>query len=153
MTFVYLYRMKGNIENVVSESQISYNAVDDKNILLLINTVKEGIGYDMFVGIANKSPFEISEWCNILHLSERTLQRYKKENKSFDPIYSEKILEVTMLYKFGIEVFGSKENFNVWLASKNVQLGGMEPKELLDTSFGINLIKDELSRIEHGVLA
>ena len=93
------------------------------------------------------------EWCQYLHLSERTLQRYKKEGKSFDPIYSEKILELTMLYKYGAEVFESKDNFHSWLESNNLALGGVKPKELLDTSFGISMVKDELTAIEHGLFA
>lgn len=138
---------------MVSEPQIQYGATDDNRVMLFINTVKHGVDYDLFTSIADKSPFNISEWCNFLHLSERTLQRYKKDNKSFDPIYSEKILELTMLYKLGIEVFGSKEHFSIWLNTNNVALGGIKPKSLLDTGFGMSLIKDELIKIQHGVLA
>ena len=58
-----------------------------------------------------------------------------------------------MLNKYGIEVFDDQDKFNVWLLTKNVALGGIKPKDLLDSSFGIQLLKDELTRIEHGVLA
>lgn len=81
------------------------------------------------------------------------MQRYKKENKTFDPIYSEKILEITMLFNYGKEVFGDEDNFNTWLQTKSIALGGRAPKELLSNTFGIRLVKDELARIEHGVLA
>ena len=81
------------------------------------------------------------------------MQRYKKERKSFDSNSSEKIIEIALLYKYGIEVFGNKEKFNTWLETKNVALGGIVPKELLDNTFGINLLKDELTRIEYGILA
>ncbi len=140
-------------KNLLSEPEIGYGVVDDKSVLLLINTVKQGVNYNTFLNIADKSPFTIIDWCNFLHLSERTLHRYKKDNKSFDPIYSEKIMELTMLYKYGFDVFGSKEKFNVWLNAKNIAMGGIMPKNLLDTSFGINMVKDELTSIEHGVLA
>ena len=89
----------------------------------------------------------------ILHLSERTLQRYKKEKLSFGPLYSERIIEVQLLFNKGIEVFGDKDNFNSWLNLENVALGGIEPISLLDNTFGIMMIKDELTRIEHGILA
>ncbi|HMG69386.1 MAG TPA: MbcA/ParS/Xre antitoxin family protein [Chitinophagaceae bacterium] len=81
------------------------------------------------------------------------MQRYKKEKKSFDPIHSEKNLEVTLLYNLGVEVFGNKDKFNTWLETKNLALGGMKPKELLDNTFDIGLLKDELVRIEYGILA
>jgi putative toxin-antitoxin system antitoxin component (TIGR02293 family) len=132
---------------------ISYSSVDDRDVLQLISTIREGIKYALFISLAEKSPFSLSEWSGFLHISERTMQRYKKEKKSFDPIYSEKILEVTLLYKFGIEVFGSNEKFNAWLETKNIVLGGVKPKAMLDNTFGINLVKDELTRIEYGVLA
>jgi putative toxin-antitoxin system antitoxin component (TIGR02293 family) len=134
-------------------SSISYSAVDDKDILQLISTIRQVIKYALFISLAEKSPFSLNEWSGFLHISERTMQRYKKEKKSFDPIYSEKILEVTMLYKFGIEVFGSTERFNTWLETKNLVLDGAKPKDLLDNTFGINLVKDELTRIEYGLLA
>jgi len=147
------YKAKSSTPHLLEEPQLNYSIVDDRNVLLLINTVKQGINYDTFINITQKSPFNIEEWCDYLHISERTVQRYKKDNKSFDPIYSEKIIELTMLFKYGFEVFGSKENFNLWLNAKSIALGGFKPKELLDTSFGISLIKNELTAIEHGVLA
>jgi putative toxin-antitoxin system antitoxin component (TIGR02293 family) len=81
------------------------------------------------------------------------MQRHKREKKSFDPIYSDKILQITLLYNSGMEVFGDKGKFNTWLETQNLALGGIKPKELLDNTFGIGLLKDELTRIEHGVLA
>lgn len=135
------------------EQVLNTSAVDDRDILLLVQTVRQGIKYPLFVKIASQSPFNLSEWSVFLHLSERTIQRYKKEKKTFDPIHSEKILEITLLYKRGIEVFGDAESFNAWLEARNVALGNITPKSLLDTTFGISLLKDELTRIEHGVLA
>jgi putative toxin-antitoxin system antitoxin component (TIGR02293 family) len=135
------------------DSAISYTSVDDRDILQLITTIRQGIKYALFISLAEKSPFSLNEWSGFLHISERTMQRYKKEKKSFDPIYSEKILEVTMLYKFGADVFGSNEKFNTWLETKNIMLGGAKPKDLLDNTFGISLVKDELTRIEYGILA
>ncbi len=137
----------------ILDKEITYNSVDDKDILLLVNTVKQGIKYPVFVTLTNKSPFTLREWSVFLHLSERTLQRYKKEKKTFDPIYAEKILEIVLLYHLGLEVFGDRERLNTWFDTNNVALGGQKPKELLDNTFGISLLKDELTRIEQGVLA
>jgi len=93
------------------------------------------------------------DWSRFLHITDRTMQRYKKEMKSFDTIQSEKILQITLLYKKGIDVFGDKTKFDTWLISNNIALGNIKPKDLLDNAFGINLLNDELIRIEHGVLA
>jgi len=32
-------------------------------------------------------------------------------------------------------------------------MGGISPKELLDTTMGINMVHDQLGRIEHGIFA
>jgi putative toxin-antitoxin system antitoxin component (TIGR02293 family) len=115
--------------------------------------VRRGIGFQTFDSFANKSPFSLNEWSVYLHLSERTMQRYKLENRTFDPLQSEKIIEIALLYNKGIEVFGNSEKFDSWLITDNIVLGNIKPKMLLDNTFGINLLKDELTRIEYGILS
>lgn len=137
----------------LAEPMIAYSAKDDSDVLTLINAVRNGISYSFFLNLVHTSPFTLPEWSFFLHLSERTLQRYKKEKKKFGPVYSEKILEITMLYKYGKEVFGDEKKFSSWLESTNIALGSIKPKELLDNSFGIDMLKNELSRIEHGILS
>jgi putative toxin-antitoxin system antitoxin component (TIGR02293 family) len=81
------------------------------------------------------------------------MQRYKKEKRAFDPIQSEKIVEIAMLFKLGEEVFGSRAKFNAWLQTESLPLNKVKPVALIDNSFGIRLVKDELMRIEQGILA
>ena len=57
------------------------------------------------------------------------------------------------MYKKGAEVFGNEPKFDLWLNTENLALGNIKPKSLFDSTFGINLLIDELTRIEHGVLA
>ena len=135
------------------EPIVTYNTFNGKDAFLIINAIKEGILYAFFEQLAKISSFTIRDWSRFLHLSERSMQRYKKEGGRFGAVSSEKILEITMLYKFGVEVFGDKNNFNTWINLDNIALGGLKPKELLDTSFGIAIVKEELIKIEHGVLA
>lgn len=135
------------------EPHVAYNALDDRNAYSLIKILKDGIGFSVFMNFVNKSPFSLTEWSDFLHLSERTMQRYKKEMRVFDAPQSERILEIAMLYKKGLEVFGDSNKFDSWLETNNLALGNIKPKQLLDNSFGINLIKDELTRIEYGILA
>ncbi|MEM1119194.1 MAG: antitoxin Xre/MbcA/ParS toxin-binding domain-containing protein [Bacteroidota bacterium] len=117
----------------------------------LINLTRKGIAYSMFSSIATASPFSMKEWSNFLHVSERTLQRYNKSEKLFEPRHTERILEIAQIQKKGTEVFESSDTFNQWLNIENLALGGIKPKELLDNSFGIQLLNDELGRIEHGI--
>ena len=136
-----------------TETELAYSTIDKQNPLVLIQTVRDGIEYKLFTNLANKSLFGIKDWSNFLHLSERTIQRYKKEQKKFDPVQSEKILEITLLNKKGAKLFGNNEKFNAWLNTKNIAIGGFKPRSILDSTFGINMLNDELTRIEHGVLA
>jgi putative toxin-antitoxin system antitoxin component (TIGR02293 family) len=143
----------GRARPIQHDSVFSYHAADDKNVLAIIDIVRSGISYKDFNKIAYDTPFSLTEWANYLQLSERTIQRNQKEKKSFQPIQSERIVELSMLYKYGVEVFGDKDNFNTWLNAKSISLGGRTPKDLLDTKFGMSMVRDELGRIEHGILA
>ncbi len=137
----------------VQEEQISYQALDDRNALHLIRHIRHGMSYPRFRQLVSHYPISFQEWSQFIHLSDRSLQRYRKEGKRFDSIQTEKILQVIMLFKYGTEVFGTVEKFDEWLKAQNVALGMIRPKELLDSSFGMELVKDALTRIDHGILA
>ena len=64
---------------------------------------------------------------------------------------SEKAVNIARLYSLGEEVFGSVEEFNKWMNGLVASLGKKRPKTYLDTGSGINLLMDELGRIQHGV--
>lgn len=130
-----------------------FDAVYQLDTSSIIRTVREGIAFDFFRKLTSFIPFSTEDWSRVLHLTERSLQRYKKENKTFDSLQSEKIFQVMLLYKKGISVFGTKALFDLWLDTISPALGHIKPKDLLDSTFGIEMIEDELIRIEHGVLA
>ena len=133
--------------------KLKFSSAEDRDIFFLIKKSREGMNYSTFTGLQKEIPLKTADWSSILHLSERTLQRYKKEKIDFAPIYSEKILEIKLLFNKGTDVFGNIKNFSQWLNSKNIALGGIKPISLLDNTFGIMLLKDQLTRIEHGILA
>ena len=137
----------------ILDPEVTYGSLEMGSTISFINIIREGIPFKAFKIFANASPFSLSEWSSFLHLSERTMQRYEKEKGKFDALQSEKILEIVLLYKKGTAVFGNAEKFNSWLETENLALGRAKPKSFLDNSFGINLLKDELSRIEYGILA
>jgi len=121
--------------------------------LSLIEMVRKGINYSSYLPIFEKSSINIQEWAHILQVSERTIQRHKKENISFKPLQSEKILQIAFLIDKGQEVFGDNTKFSQWLGAECLALGGNKPKELLDNFFGIQLIENELEKIQHGIFA
>ncbi len=139
-------------QQVVQEPLIAYEMKESFDSNRLVTLVREGVQFSVFSKLLKRISFSVQEWSSFLHLSERTMQRYQKENKTFDISSSEKIIQITILYEFGVSVFGNKENFDSWLITKNVALGS-KPIELLDTVFGIEIINNELIKIEHGIFA
>lgn len=130
-----------------------YGSFDDAGIFGLMDAVKRGVSFKAFEGISKKFPFNMQNWADFLHVSGKTLSRYQKEDKTFDAPQTERILQIEMLYSRGVEVFGSEDYFMKWLQSESLVLGKKKPQEFLDSSFGITLLMDELTRIEHGILA
>lgn len=132
---------------------LTFKSLDNNDVLRLINATREGVDVSTFNDFSAIYPLNSTTWSKILNMSERTIQRYKREKKRFDSIHTEKLLLIMLLFKKGSDVFGDTTNFLTWTNSENIALGGVRPIDLLDNSFGINMVKDELIRIEHGVLA
>lgn len=129
------------------------SSLGSKEIIELYKKVQLGVPYSAFVSLTKAAPFDIIDWSEFLHLSRRTLERNRRFKKAFDPLFAEKILAIMMVYHKGLEVWENKENFDAWLIEKNIALGGICPKELLKNSFGIELLRNEIGRIEYGILA
>ncbi len=109
--------------------------------------------YNEFKKIADKTPFTQAEWSSILHLSERTLQRYSKNNGSFAPIIAERALQIENVIKEGEATFGKVENFYNWLKRNPYMLGGNLSFESLTSANGIDRVLTQLHRIQHGLFA
>lgn len=96
-------------------------------------------------------PFSLTEWADILHLSDRTLQRYIKENKPFEGLYSEHLQQLKNMSELGLTVFKTSGILKDWLMkSKNV-LGHVLDFNSLKSFWGVKLISNELGRIAYGV--
>lgn len=109
--------------------------------------------YEEFKKTASKVPFTAAEWAAILHLSERTLQRYAKSNGKFASINAERFYQVSQLISKGKKVFGKAAYFYEWLQSKPPMLEGELSIESLNSFDGIQKVMTQLGRIEHGILA
>ena len=109
--------------------------------------------YSEFKKIADKSPFTQAEWATILHVSERTLQRYAKNNGSFAPINAERALQIDKLLKEGKITFGKIENFYNWIRRNPYMLEGNLSFNSLTSYEGIQKVLTQLGRIQHGIFA
>ncbi|MBG9376938.1 hypothetical protein I5907_11895 [Panacibacter sp. DH6] len=107
--------------------------------------------YRKFEKIAALVPFTQKDWAGILHLSERTLQRYAKDNSSFEGIYVDRILQMEQLIELGLETFTDATALYSWLRKEKKVLGHTLTFESLYSAQGIQDLIDQLRRIQYGV--
>lgn len=125
---------------------------------MLLSTLKpmplvKDFNYKEFKKISDNVPFTLQEWSDILHISERTLQRYAKANSCFPFSVTDRVLQIDKVIKRGIHVFGSMEKFISWLRENPYMLEGRLSLQSLRSIEGVNLVFTQLGRIEHGILA
>lgn len=107
--------------------------------------------YKKLKKIADTVPFTQAEWANMLHLSERTLQRYAKNNSSFDGIYTDRILHLEEMISLGLDTFTDAQAFYQWLKQDKPVMGQILNFESLYSDRGIQETIRQLTRIQYGV--
>ena len=117
-----------------------------------IAVIRNGVPKKALDNLIDNTGITIPEISNIIRTSDRTLRRYTPSQK-LNPEQSERIIELAKLYSRGEEVFGNMDSFKTWMNSSVMALGNKKPKEFLDTSIGIDLLMNELGKIEHGIFA
>ena len=130
-----------------AEEPVAYYGLQNQ-----FNIVKD-FAYNDYKRIASKVDFTQKEWADILHISERTLQRYSNDNGSFNSGVIDRILQIKKVLEKGEEVFGTYEKFNLWLRGNPYMLEGQLSLHSLSSFDGINNVLTQLGRIEHGILA
>ncbi len=137
-TFKLLRKYQGRIENP----------------LAIVNSSRDGVKAVAFFDLASISGFQKAKLADdLLGLSLKTLMRYRETEKKLNPQNSEMILKLIALYQKGIELFSDIKSFNNWLNKPAFGLGMQIPYDLINTATGIDLIYEELLRIEYGDLA
>jgi putative toxin-antitoxin system antitoxin component (TIGR02293 family) len=111
------------------------------------------LSFNDFQKISAKVDLTQKEWAEILHLSERTLQRYAHDNSSFNSNVVDRLIQIKKVIQRGHEVFGSYERFNLWLRGNPYMLEGQLSIHSLASIEGINNVLTQLGRIEHGIFA
>lgn len=117
-----------------------------------LKALKDGLPYRSVQSFINHSTLSKSQVSKLIHVSERTLQR-NSPDRIMDINTSERLLQLTRLFLKGIDVFNDKEKFIMWTNRQNKSLAYTKPLELMETTLGMELVLDELIRIEHGVFS
>ena len=121
-----------------------------RNRMDMIELTKRGISKNALAHLANYLCFTLSQMAELLPVSERTIQRCSSEDQ-FSTVVSEQILQIAEVAARGKEVFQDKNKFLSWINHPSKALGNRTPASLLSSRFGIEMVLDELGRIEHGV--
>lgn len=127
-----------------------FNTVE--NAADFIVCIREGVPKKALDNLIEVTGITTLEMADIIRTSDRTLRRYTSKQK-LNAEQSERVIELAKVYSRGEEVFGTLDAFKEWMSSTVMALGNKKPKEFLDTSMGIEMLMDELGRIEHGIFA
>jgi len=135
--------------SILSGARFNSKTASDWDILKL---TREGLPKRVLMLMAKKISLTLQELSDIMHISDRTLQRYE-DDAIIKTEYAEKAIDLARLYTRGEEVFDSIDKFKRWMRTPSVIFKGETPLSLLDTSVGFDMVFDELGRIEHGIFA
>lgn len=123
-----------------------------ENQLDLIELARAGLNKKNLENIAEYLHYSTKQMAEVLPVTERTIQRYGK-NKKFSPDVSDHILQIAQVSARGTEVFQDKEKFLTWMSASCVSFAGKTPESLLSSKFGVDMILEELGKIEHGIIS
>lgn len=115
--------------------------------LELIDRIRHGVKKTDWKELISHIGSTEKEFAEILPASISSMQKklvYGKET-------SERIYELAKLFGLGFSVFDSQENFKKWLITPSKALGNKKPFDLLDSSFGFDMVENEIIRIQHNV--
>lgn len=115
--------------------------------LELIARIRNGVKKTDWKQLIHQIDSTEKELAYIMPASTSSMQKkavYSKET-------SERIYELASLFGLGYEVFDSKEEFKNWLLTPSKSMGNIKPFDLLDSSFGFELVANEIVRIQYNV--
>lgn len=139
-------------KNLINEELVAYRSFYASPISLLTSS-KKGLDAKAAFDFLSLSGFSQEQFQETFKTTVKTIQNYSRLDLKLDAALSEKLLKSFALFEKGISVFGSPEAFHDWLNVSAYGLGNQIPFEMMETITGINLIEEELIRLEYGDLA
>lgn len=127
------------------------NIANEPEVMYLRNPKLDTFTITSFTELSAKLLFTQVEWADVLHISDRSLQRYIKENKPFEGLFSEHLYQLEQMANLGLTVFPNPKALDEWLRTPKEVLGKRLDFSTLSSFWGVKLLCNELGRIEHGV--
>lgn len=145
---------------MVSEPAVTYQKANEVTVhellaiepvrigepLSRVSTFRKGLRKKSFDKLKEVTGLDNETLASALAVSSKTIQRAEV----FDVVQSEKMFELAELYALGLSYFG-REGFRHWMQRPLFSIGNIVPLELIDVSEGIDLLKTEIMRVQHGI--
>lgn len=133
--------------NIIFEEVVPYTL---DNTIGLVELARKGVSKKSLLNLATQSKIPLKTITKLLPISERTLNRYANEDRLASNV-SEHVILIAQVLLRAKEVLGSFKSTKIWVETPILGLGNIAPIMLLDTSFGSQLVIEELGRLEQGV--
>src|SRR5690606_11883121 len=146
---------KGHEVSAVSEAALSYSSYPSlrklaiKNDYTLLKKAREGVDTTVFYSLADAINMPEKTLASIINLSPRTISNYRDQQKHLDANYSEHLLKLINLYQYGAEIFGSFEEFDLWL-HRPFWDSDETPIDFITTPGGVDLVYQEIEKLALG---
>ncbi len=116
-----------------------------------VNKIRSGLPCSTLTALASKIDVPQKDIASWLHTTTRTIQRSIEANTPLGLDLSDRVAQLLRVYCRCRDVFRDDKKISSWLKTQNYALGNVAPVSLLDTIPGMEIVLDELGRIEHGV--
>ncbi len=115
-----------------------------------LQVIENGFQKKSLLQLKDKYGITSDALAKILNITNRTIQS-KAMTFKFTGNVAEKILGLSEVYSYGMEVFEEEEKFRAWLQVGSPVLGSKRPLDLLCTQLGMQQVLQELARIDYGI--
>lgn len=123
---------------------------DTENPLNIFAVIQKGLTKNTALKVKELLGLTLKEYIPLLSRSERTFER-KKATEIFDPVMSERIIDLARVAVAGGNVFDGPQELKEWLREPNRALDNLRPIDVMNTHLGCGLVLDLLKRTQYGV--
>jgi putative toxin-antitoxin system antitoxin component (TIGR02293 family) len=157
---VFYLNLKHNIEHTMSIFEHDFMRIlSDGKITTKSNAIDEidlatnGVKAAAILILAKQLQWATSDIARAIGTTSRALQSHSHNNKTLNMKISENALEVARLSNIGIAYFGNIKRWNEWLNKPHIQFDQKQPKSVMHTIRGRELIKRIILGLEYGFAA
>ncbi|MBA7540805.1 hypothetical protein ES705_33108 [subsurface metagenome] len=145
------YTVKGKSEGIVMATVAGYRA---RKINIIEKLERRDSALKVINDLVETTGMNIKTLASYVYeMTPKTLSNYRQKGKVLPTRSLEVSIKLQELYSKGIELFDDRNRFNQWLQKESYGLGKRKPISLLNTASGIDLVYEELLRIEFGATA